>query len=1628
MGASDILGFSAAPTTPGDPTEPTFPSYLGAADNHNLGNQHNSWFDTISNGVTNMPKFMLVSALSGLNSFYNTGVQIGNFFGADLSPVKTDALISDLDSDLGKYYKQNSDSADLMGFMATSLAPGIGAVKVLNAGQTALAAAKTGLVGTNLGLALGLRATQIDTYVTAAAGEIAKGQAIFSSLGTSGVKALSAGVYQNVLEGIAFETAVQATMQASPILEHQDKSDILWNVAYGGLFSGVIGGALSSASIYGKIRAELTGVQQEIQGHGERVMQQEMNKPAARIISNAYDLEHGPTLNPGDPLYAQKVAALQQKQIRTAQDMRKQVGELVVGDDPDLHRMVADINVGAHADDVLARTIDTDQIGRYHTRTTVEAEQAQAARDQKPADPNLQVHYWKLTGDDSGTVLSTPPVVLNAGDLATGREGVMDMVAKQRFKVGQLWDAAAQNLGDNGHLNSELRYIWARGIEKFPDAGVSIHMNDIPMLQAAARLRDLNVRLVNDSGQVVKDGFASLQELADHTQATQRDVARQLQEKALSGKPATAFEGGNNLKQGQDWINNKIGKITNTRLSALEGTEISDNPVINYDAMQAAQQDYERLQMTRGLSPVAKQEQDVRFLPTWAKVTKRAIDRRDVDGNVINGLTWYKTQENLFKQQMNRVVARNLGEFYGQLPPELSSTDLAKSTPMGTGAGLFSFSNPSYGGPGSIVSLIGSVAQRAKQKFIQAFSDANEGALGALGRNQEAAIEWDALHQKVSRSAQQWYAHDVGTIEDVGLRGLIAKDAVKFNGGQMALKKDYQGYTDQDLLDAGLFHKVNTDEAWKLTQQHVAATRARTLADNARAAAQGKELSRDPDVFRPIRPDPKDTPFFAFVSDPKVTGQGHKTMIFAENEQKLQALAQRAQAARPDLQIIYKSDTKDFYDAYGMYEYDRSLSENYLDSSMKSAGIYSDYFTTTDPQKIVNKYLDFHTKAIGVGVQEDIRANYQAAFDWWEDQAHAWSRTSTSKFGGNIDALEQSGKNPYLSYIKTALNLSRASENKLWYSANKTLDDAVSKAVGKVQDLWDTVKGNSLSDEKLTEINRLLQKQGLNTGYYDAATTLLVNHTAPANELSKFIRGANAVLSRLTLGLDPLNALNNAIGANILRGTELTQITDAIKSGDSDLAGKLAALGKVDVTGQGDLVLAPSKLIASSMKRYFSLLRGDDQSLLQFYKDNGFIRDISDQYRSVLDNLALKGDESVSVLNSRYQQAVAGMKVLVEKGEKLTGNKLAEEFNRFVSADVMKQLTDMAVERGLLSQKEALSYINTFVNRVEGNVIASQRPFVFQGPIGQAIGLFQSYQFNLMQQMFRYVSEGSRKDAAMLLGLQGTFYGIQGLPAFQAINQHIIGTASGNTKHIDAYDATYGIAGKNLGDLLTYGIPSTLLQTNLYSRGDINPRQITVIPTALNEVPVVGAFTKFFTSLKDTANRVAAGGAVWESLLQGIEHNGISRPLAGLAQTLQATAVGTPMSTSTKGDILFSNDLLSLATLSRLSGGRPLDEAIVNDGIFRIHTYQALDTAKQATLAEAVKSQAQVGNNPDWGTFADRYAQTGGRQINFNKFMVNQIKNASVSQSEKIINQLQNPFAQKVQVLMGGPVSPNSLE
>lgn len=48
------------------------------------------------------------------------------------------------------------------------------------------------------------------------------------------------------------------------------------------------------------------------------------------------------------------------------------------------------------------------------------------------------------------------------------------------------------------------------------------------------------------------------------------------------------------------------------------------------------------------------------------------------------------------------------------------------------------------------------------------------------------------------------------------------------------------------------------------------------------------------------------------------------------------------------------------------------------------------------------------------------------------------------------------------------------------------------------------------------------------------------------------------------------------------------------------------------------------------------------------------------------------------------------------------------------------------------------------------------------------------------------------------------------------------------------------------------GIVDPSMRFNLYTRGDINPRQLTVLPTNIDDIPIVAASTKFIGSIFNT--------------------------------------------------------------------------------------------------------------------------------------------------------------------------------
>jgi hypothetical protein len=323
---------------------------------------------------------------------------------------------------------------------------------------------------------------------------------------------------------------------------------------------------------------------------------------------------------------------------------------------------------------------------------------------------------------------------------------------------------------------------------------------------------------------------------------------------------------------------------------------------------------------------------------------------------------------------------------------------------------------------------------------------------------------------------------------------------------------------------------------------------------------------------------------------------------------------------------------------------------------------------------------------------------------------------------------------------------------------------------------------------------------------------------------------------------------------------------------------------------------------------------------------------------------------------------------------------------------------------------------------------------MFNGPIGQSMGLYQSYYLGVVQQVLRYAATGEKSSMALMAALQGSIYGMAGMPGFHAINSSLVGEFSSNAGHKDIYSAVYENTDKNLADWLMFGAlsnaPSLIspeLKTNIYNRGDINPRQLSIIPLDPRDHAAINMTGKFFNTLIDSFGQLLGGADKTQVFLQGLEHNGISRPLAGLAQTLQAFTNENMQSyaTSKNGALIGVNDIMSLTSLARIAGARPLDEALAAEQSYKQQVLESKKYDKTKKLGARLKTK-MVGKQlseidpEELEGFMEEYVKLGGSQKNFNRYMMRQYSEANTSLSNRLSKKLNSPYSQKMQLLMGG--------
>lgn len=1616
-----------------------------AADAANMQAGGKSGFEDAVDSVTGSVAGAVASAWTSL---YNTGAWYSNkLFNADTEMLDTERVLTDVNANWGKYYSEHKEVLDTVGFIAGSFIPGGLAVKGLKAVQTAGKAA--GTFGTVLGYTARGQAAALETGLKAMA---ETGPSVVGAMHQARLATMTWGVADQVLQTAVFEVATVAAMHQAPTLRDESSTDILWDMTKTTLAGGLIGGGVE-ALFTNKIFKDATkAVDKQLRKVDVRSAIEELNAgfgdKAFAIVDSVMDLPEAflktETKIPFNyslggkkmPTVELDISKLADKKVKDTIEsallhMQSKIAN-VVPDDTSIGSAMAAalVDIARKGFKVGA---DKPQIRQELANVLLNLEKVQGL-----GGPNID-----LAKD---VIYFTPGAKLGSAEqlsqVATATR-VNDKQLGYRL-FGEWSDVRGEVLGKNfGTIDDAFK----NGLDIAITPAGEFHVN--PLSERLKRITDTSNDDYLRAVYHVRSGT-----IQDSAMATIADVA-------TTGKPLTpasitptGITSGNytfkfsvfSFKQTEDNVAITARHAWASQGKNLDGVTIDS---ADFSLLTAAMEQKTRVLTVLdqdGVKIALEDPTSIRSFILDQKVlqAKKMADAK-MDSRVIeNALSvengWL---EKAAAVKFDKAQLYQMEETWRPLKSYLERDNLVL---MYNKAGVTEAKNKFPDGILAYNSRVGEAIKRAEtaaaavlgeanSRFPGAPSAATASSLGAgptfLGASN--ADYGDALQAVMQASGLgvQMTSTELRNAALSPLQPLAAKIISSNNLNLGATIAWLRKQSDAVVLDVQNSRFV--DLAWWESPKRLGAPsinmpikdadtlnflaeyqRSHSIWDDknrALAGAAGKTVNYSPAQFYVPPINTRQYPYFAFVRDieGRAFSSGEVSMVTARSQDELSKIVDTIRKDHPQLQIITKDQNIAYHKAKGDYEFGSGLNSPDIDSLMKKKGILADFMPTMEPTAVVNEFVDFVGRREDKLVRNAVSLKYQQTFAELRYLSEKYTQLGKSKFAYVGKSEARKVDDPFGDYIRLALNVPKDAEYTFWHDANAFVDSLGQRAYREAEKAYMRAKKG---EQTFEEANKQMEAMGIPGPFASQESYITSQVGNNGNLIKSAVAKGNMLLSTIGLRLDMANALVNVLSTPMMLSTEISAIKSSLKN-DPAVWDEISSLMRVKVPGQELQVPSHLKLLTTAVGNYLGPTK---DVLVKRYKDIGAIKDLTSQFHEMIADMAL-------LPNMNRGEWAKKVEKWTEKGATMTGNNWAEEFTRFVSADVMRQITDPMVAKGLMGEKEQNAFMQIFVNRVQGNYVASQRPIAFQGTLGAALSLFQTYQFNLLQQLFRHIENKDARTLAIAGGLQTTMFGLNGLPLFDAINTHLIGNASINEGHHDAYSSMVRVAGKEWGDWLMYGTASALplfadKSPSLYTRGDLNPRHITVLPNPMNpsEIPIVSGLTRVVGAVAGMGKQLLNGADVTPTLLFGLEHNGVSRPLAGLAQVLQG------YSTTSKGSLIAANnDMLSIASASRILGAKPMDESVALNHMYRLNAYKAFDRQRIEGLGMAVKEKMRNGTftSEDSVDFMARYAADGGRIEGYTQALQRWMKEAKQSTVNKVMTAHKSATGQRLLEVMG---------
>ena len=1587
--------------------------------------------------VIDLPSFVISSLTSGGVGMWNTGVMVANVFGADIEEANTADILAKFDDNLADYYEEHKAGADMVGFVATSFIPGLGAVKALKAGQAGLLAAKAanaGRMGRTGRLLTGILAPDVHTYSYAAKAAAASNLERIGIMNSAALKAIGTKAQQALLESAVFEVAAVAAAANGDVLKDKEARDVVKDMMLGiGLGTGI-------GAVFGGVGTayQMRRATKAVDTTAHSMFSREFNANISEG-TRVYDyLDRLQSVHPqvsADDVLLGKLPGLTKEfppvsALADATKVQREAAEALATRvnnqrqkfiDETSNQIRSSIKTMTPDDGTLAAQVHdllraTDSTGDWLLNGTKLSRVGQAGLTKAmKAEGDASLDWLVMHGDQAGQFLNgAEPRKWRLADLYKP-EKLESALAGNKFAHAKPGKAKFSDLKSYSELDADARFLRFERLKpnQLDLTKAAYASDDIAALKAAARLNQpIKVLTRDGKDEIILQGQERIlayvkREIDDIVNGVLRDPKLK--------KQFDIYQLAHRLDVPVSYLEN-----------GMQGTRMDD---LFASAVEA--RTYTQRMKDKGLWGTGAEDVRIRELPKYLGVqTSRqaAADFQFADKAhmIFDGAATVAARKKVAHEIAERNTAMAMAEHKALWDTLLPNIDAQKAS-RHSGSGMLTSAGTDLAGPVAQVEYVGQRVNALRHKESELIIGIGAPDAAKLEVDTLVSTHWTGINNVIQRAAEPYvWVDELRALVPTSLHRRVMAQVKEMaaelaeEGGEVALTRSMYDDAAKEWMPrkAGSPHFLEVpQEVTPLVRTHMKLNsryaKRQAYIDAARGVDSAALWADRAEEFYPVPPSPADYKYYAFVKDTTIAGaaNGSTTMLHAATEEALARMVAKAQSL-DGMRVYTGKEAERYYKSIGKYEYEKTLTSARVNVEMERNGIYSDFVPVTDGKKLSERFMEFHVGRGHAQVRAAVEAKYQDAFETLRHYGEEFTDVATSRKGGAV--MESQVKNPYQDLIKTALDINKFSEYKFHWQADQLVNDVAAQAMTKLSMF------RAKAPKDFEQIQGILDEYGLSKGITDAADLLLANHPAGRQPVTAAVQFANRMLATFALRLDPLNAVVNALGGAHMRSSELNFLLKAIRNKNAAAAGELSRLADIDIAGVK--AFSPLKLHAEAVEQFASM-RSNHPWYAEF-KAKGWITDDVAAQHAIVDELAIRPGDTASKLQARQSKAFSIWNAMSEGGAKLTGNQLAESMNRFITAYSMKKVTDLALKHGVITAKDADVMINAMINRVEGTLIASQKPVLFNGSIGGAVSLFQSYFFRLVQQLFRFVGEGTKGDVAYMMALQGSLFGANSLPGFQQLNEHVIARGSTNPEGRTLYDTIYAGTGKHAAELLLYGLPANLMQNNLYTRGDVSPRHALIIPTNPMDVPAVSMTAKAFSAAWGMAKNTAATGNLGHSLFTALEQNGVNRPIAGMSMLAKAAIWqdGNVVLRTGKNTDLVTSQLLDLVQVNRLIGGKPLTESAMVDAYYRHQAYTRRTNEKIASLSEKVRLSLQQGaTTPElMDEYLDAFVSTGRKQEEFSKWMMSVAKRATAESSGTIPSMLNSSHGRTMQLIMGG--------